>query len=271
MSSLTVEPTQGSCDPSTRHRLVFDPRDDLLEASRRCEAEVFLARYGNTRQQLDDEYGPYGDQSVFVSLVRTDDEVLATARLIAPGPLLPKTLVDCAADPWGVDGLEAARNAGLDHRWTWDVTTVSARADHRRDVLAAAAVYHGALLAGRANDATGLVAVLDSRVRRMLGAFGLFLRPLPGTTPAPYLGSPSSTPVYASFSGMLAEQKRASPDGYRLLTLGIGLDGVSVPPPSGFRLPARVLDLRRPRATDTPARSSDLRPSGRESPKAQYV
>lgn len=257
-----VRPTEG-----TRHRLVFDPRGDLLEASKVCEADVFLARYGNTRAQLDEEYGPYADQSVFVSLVDAAGEVVATARLIAPGPLLPKTLVDCAADPWGVDGLGAAVNAGLDHRWTWDVTTVSARADHRRDALAAAAIYHGALMAGRANDATGLVAVLDSRVRRMLSMFGLFLRPLPGTAPAPYLGSPSSTPVYASFAGMLAEQKRTSPEGYRLLTLGIGLDGVAIPPMAGFRLPARVLDMR------DGAPVADLRVvrSGREAPEAQYV
>lgn len=234
----------------TRHRLVFDPQGDLLEASRVCEAEVFLARYGNTRQQLDEEYGPYADQSVFVSLVDGGGEVLATARLIAPGPLRSKTLVDCAGAPWFVDGMAAAENAGLDHDWTWDVTTVSARPDHRRDVLAAAAVYHGALMAGRANDATGLTAILDSRVRRMLGAFGLFLRPLPGTAPAPYLGSPSSTPVYASFGGMLDEQKRTTPEGYRLLTLGIGLDGVSIPPLSAFRLPKRVLDLREPRLHD---------------------
>jgi hypothetical protein len=43
---------------------------------------------------------------------------------------------------------------------------------------------------------------------------------------------------------MLENQRVRFPDAYRLVTLGIGLDGVSVPPRESFRLPAqRVIDV----------------------------
>ena len=52
--------------------LHFNVRGELLEAARECEADVFLQAFGNTRQQLEDEYGPYNDQSVFVAVA--DDQ-----------------------------------------------------------------------------------------------------------------------------------------------------------------------------------------------------
>ena len=241
--SLTVTPEVESAVASSRHRLVFAVKGDLLEASRRCEAEVFLERFGNTRDQLDEEYGPYRDQSVFVSLVDDADSVVATARLIAPGARPLKTLEDCGREPWGIDGPEAARAAGIDPDTTWDVATISARGDSRRSVLASAALYHGLILTARAYDVTATVAGLDSRVRGLLAAVGLFYRPLPGTWPADYLGSPASTPVFAPFGRMLDEQRRDVPEGYRLVTLGIGLDGVAVPSLEQFRR-TRVIDLR---------------------------
>src|SRR4029453_7143857 len=37
-------------------RLLFDVQGELLESARECEAEVFLRWYGNTREQLAEEY-----------------------------------------------------------------------------------------------------------------------------------------------------------------------------------------------------------------------
>lgn len=237
------------------HRLVFDPRGSLLRASERCEADVFLARFGNTREQLEEEYGAFADQSLFVSLV-DDDDVIAAARLITPGPAGLKTLVDLSAGPWRVDGAAAARAVGLDLASTWDVATISARGKAGRGVLASAALYHGLVLTARANDVSATVAVLDERVRGLLDAVGLFYRPLPGTWAADYLGSAASTPVYAHFGAMLDEQKRTAPEGYRLVTLGIGLDDVQVPPIGRFR--RRLIDLR-PVSAAQPAEGQQVR------------
>ncbi len=53
---------------TTLLNLHFDAQGDLLESARQCEEDVFLQAFGNTRAQLDEEYGPYDDQSVFVAV-----------------------------------------------------------------------------------------------------------------------------------------------------------------------------------------------------------
>ncbi len=55
--------------------LHFDVRGDLLEAARQCEEDVFLEAFGNTRTQLDEEYGPYNDQSVFIAVSDENGDV----------------------------------------------------------------------------------------------------------------------------------------------------------------------------------------------------
>ena len=72
---------------SRRLRLVFDPTGPLLDAARACEAEVFLQWYGNTREQLQLEYGGYEPASAFVALADQDGDVLGAVRLISPSPL----------------------------------------------------------------------------------------------------------------------------------------------------------------------------------------
>jgi hypothetical protein len=62
-------------------RLVFDVRGPMLEAVRACEAEVFHKWYGNTREQLEQEYGPFDSSSAFLALVDERSEVLGTCRV----------------------------------------------------------------------------------------------------------------------------------------------------------------------------------------------
>jgi hypothetical protein len=93
------------------------------------------------------------------------------------------------------------------------------------------------------NRMSTFVAVLDERVRRLLSSVGIITQPLPGTSTAPYLGSGSSTPVYCHFGPMLENQRLRFPDAYRLVTLGIGLDGVSVPARKSFVLDRSRLGL----------------------------
>ena len=71
---------------------------------------------------------------------------------------------------------------------------------------------------------------------------------LPGTTAAPYLGSESSVPVFGHWSGLADAQRRMYPDLYRLITQGIGLDGISVPDDASFELRPRLAAV----ASDAP-------------------
>ncbi|MGI8664826.1 MAG: hypothetical protein ACR2N4_02140 [Jatrophihabitans sp.] len=217
--------------------LRFDPTGDLLAATRDCEAAVFLRAYGNTPEQLLDEYGPYESSSTFIALADADGEVVGAVRLIRPGPAGLKTLHDAGRPPWSVDVQRSTRAAGLDVARTWDVGTIG----YRRGLkgagrLAGAALFHGLIQAVRANEVASAVMIIDERVRGLLGAAGMFGRTLPGTGPARYLGSAASTPVYEHCAVAFDRQRVANPDAYRLFVQGGGLDGISVPELAAFRL-----------------------------------
>lgn len=226
----------------------FDVRGSLLGSARDCEAEVFLRWFGNTRGQLAQEYGDYEDRSVFLVLADRHDEVVGAVRLLVPGGRAGlKTLVDVGREPWNVDGERSAAAVGLDLTSTWEVATLGVRGTSTaRGGQLSLALYHGLMTIAQVNRMSSFVAVLDERVRRLLATVGIITRPLPGTSTAPYLGSRGSTPVYCHFAPMLANQRRQFPDAYRLVTLGIGLDGIAVPSLDTFRLrPSdELLDLR---------------------------
>jgi hypothetical protein len=94
-------------------------------------------------------------------------------------------------------------------------------------------------MVGRANGISGLVAILDERVRRLLDSTGLVMHTLPGTRTAHYLGSDASTPIFAQATSLLDNQRRNAPEAFALLTGGQGLGGVAVPPLEEFRVGAR--------------------------------
>lgn len=223
------------------YTLHFDPSGDLLDAGRDCEAEVFLAWFGNTRAQLAEEYGPYDDASVFIVLADGAGDALGACRLIVPGGIGLKTLDDLAGAPWWVDPHRSARAAGLDPARTWDIATLGVRRGLKaQGLLAAAALYHGLILASRVNPFDSIVSVMDDSVRDLLVGIGMITHVLPGARSASYLGSPASTPLYGHNAAMLDGQRRLNPDAYRLIAEGIGLDGVDVPEPDHFRLRRRV-------------------------------
>lgn len=218
-------------------RLEFDPQGERREATRACEAEVFFQSFGNTAEQMAEEYGPYEDASVFVAVTDPGGAVVAAGRLITPGPAGLKTLNDLARPPWCIDGAAAAAAAGINLAATWDVATIGVRRRHPSfHPQLSAALYHGFFLAGRANGIDASVAIIDTAVRDRLESAGILYRPFPGAAAAPYLGSPASTPVYAVFAEQLDTLRRLRPDRYQLLALGLGFDGVAVPPLGEFRL-----------------------------------
>jgi len=209
-------------------RFVLDPVGDELVAALDCEADVFMQTYGNTVDQLADEYGPYADATGFMTLLDENCRALATTRFIAPGPAGLKTLNDTRRPPWNVDGLRSARAAGIDPSRTWDIATVAVRRTSRGS-LAAAALYHGVAAAANANNIDSIVMIVDARARRLFSASGMQTRALPGTTEGEYLGSLRSTPVWADLREMFDRQRQTNPDAYRLIYQGIGLDGITLP------------------------------------------
>lgn len=210
-------------------QFVFDPVGDQLEAALRCEAQVFWETYGNTPQEFDIEYGPYQDSTGYMAVFQDDGEAVATARFIAPGPAGLKTLNDVSRPPWQVDGLRSARAAGVDPARTWDIATIAVRKGAGRGGLCAGALYHGIVTAAFANGIEYIVMIMDSHARQLLIDLGMPTQGLPGTKTGEYLGSPSSTPLWANLHRMFERQRVDNPDAYRLIYQGIGLDGIALP------------------------------------------
>ena len=232
---------------STDFTLHFDAEGAVLEAARDCEASVFLEHYGNTAEQWAEEYGPYDPSSAFIAITDGYGDAVAAMRLILPGPLGLKSLVDVARPPWNVDGARAARAAGMTINRTWDVATLAIRTGVRARGLFSAALYHALFRGTRANGVRWIVMILDLRVRRLLSGAHIDTQVLPGTRTAPYLGSAQSVPLWGEMARMADRQREINPDAHRLINLGIGLDGITLPDPAQF-----VLAKDRP-AADQPA------------------
>jgi hypothetical protein len=161
--------------------------------------------------------------------------VAATMRLIFPGPAGLKTLVDASNSPWRLDALRTAAAVGVDPQRTWDVGTLATAPGLGRHRFAVtAALYHGLTVAAGRNRVRSLLMTVDERVRGILQTFGLFTSALPGAKPLPFEGSPASTPVYGHCAQMLDTQRRVNPEAYRLVTQGVGLEGVRIPPAAEF-------------------------------------
>jgi hypothetical protein len=223
--------------------LHFDVSGDLREQARECEAEVFLSAFGNTADQLDEEYGPYDAQSFWIAVADDDGYVHGACRLIEDGPVGLKTLNDLSRQPWGVDGYRSARAAGIDPAHAWDLATAGVRPGSRRRGAAVAFSLYHAMVAGALNNRIPwVISILDDPIRRILNSVDYLMPMLPGVGSAPYLGSPSSSPVYGG-TDVVDRQARVNPTAYRLLTLGIGIDGVALPSNSSLvRTPGSRVD-----------------------------
>jgi hypothetical protein len=229
---------------SALFRLAFQPPAALRAAAFAHEAQIFDTTYGVSYDDHVQEFAPYEDQSAFLVVVTGADEVVATMRLIRSGPAGLKTLAEAAGPPWGIDAMRSARAAGIDPETTWDVATLGVgRGLGRHRFAVTAALYHGLTIAARRNRVRTLLMTVDERVRMILQHFGLFTAALPGAKPGPFCGSPASTPVFGHSAQMLDAQRRDNPDAYRLVTRGIGLDEIAVPPVEHFDLFRAVDDI----------------------------
>ncbi len=228
--------------PLTLH---FDPDGPLLDATIACEQQVFKERYDVVAADLAEYYRPYTDASSFLAIADESGEVLGMSRIVFPGPASLVTLVDIAGGPWQVDPVESLDRTGLDADHVIDIATVAVRGAGRPSgVSQAAALYHGLIQVTRANEIQGFVALLDQRVRRMLAQLGVVTHMLPGTKTAPYWGSTATTPCWANMADLIDTQRRRYPDAHRLVTLGVGLGDIAVPPLQAFRRRDRRIDLR---------------------------
>jgi len=226
-------------------------------AAREVEAEVFLQAFGNTPEDMEQEYGPYDDRSRFVAVMDdADGSALGTARLILPddtGTL--KTLVDVAGEPWQLFVPDSLRAAGLSGRAVWDVGSLAVDRRYRTGAAGSEVVlalcyglYHFSLT----SCAQGLVTILDDRVLRLLRAMGVPWAPMAGATSRYYLGSPASTPCICLVRSLGEGVRATRPDLAPAMVDGI-FRSIAVDPAD--LLPGRGAPLAAP-----PVRSQPLPP-----------
>jgi hypothetical protein len=188
---------------------------------------VFGQRFGNTARELEVEYGPYEPSTAFGAVFAPDGTAVGALRLVRPGPTRVKTLVDASRPPWSVPEHLLEEALGFDEEHTWDVATlavdrVAAGAD-RRIAPALLSVLFRVL---QNHAAVSLVATLDSSARRALERLGMRLLDLPGAKPAPYLGSPSSVPVYRHLADLRPEHAAQFPQIHDQVFRGHAVDGL---------------------------------------------
>ena len=224
-------------DADPLFQLRFNPSGDELRAALECEAAVFFKAYGNTAEQLAEEYGPFAQSSVFIGVYEPGGDAVGAVRLIRPSIMGLKTLHDVSLPPWSLDVPRMARAARLDLEQTWDFTTLGMRRGLRRHgTMVSAALFHGLVQTVRANNIPSAVMMIDERVRGLLRLAGMTGQTMPGAQTSEYLGSARCTPVYEHCFQAFDRQRLVNPDGYRLFMQGIGLDGISVPPLTEFEL-----------------------------------
>jgi hypothetical protein len=97
---------------------------------------------------------------------------------------------------------------------TWELASLAVRSSSRRTV--SAALCHGVFQTLKVNRVRNLVVSRDERAREQLEGVGLLL------------GGGGARPV----AELLDMQRRINPEGYRLVTLGDGLDDVRLPHPA---------------------------------------
>jgi len=243
--------------PDLPLKLVITTAANTPPAARDCELDVLSSWYGDTPELIESAYGPYEEQTAFLSVGSQDGTVIGACRLILPGPRPAKTLSDITAEPWQVDADESLRLAGIDPHRTWDIATIAVRRERgATGRMVAAALYYGLIHATRVNEIPWVVAIIDRHPRSLLAMLGLPLTALPGTASASYMGSHACTPVWAHVPSVVEQQRLTNPEGHRLISRGHGLSDVQLPDPLRLRLPSpsipaaprRPLDLRQPHA-----------------------
>lgn len=220
---------------------LFAADDHASELGRHVERQVFAEAFGNSAELLHREYGAYEDATAFLVVIDHRRHLPAGAmRLITPSAAGFKTLGEIEA-VWQRPLEEVYLHTALTlpTERVWDVATLAVAPDYRGKAtagLVSMALYRGLCRGAEVCGVDWWVTILDTAVLRMMQwqlrkPFTSFQ----GVEPMPYLGSASSTPVWANIGSW--RQRLAEGDGvtYEVLFGSSELDAaVAGPDPAAF-------------------------------------
>lgn len=227
------ELTSAVCAPGASEPFgayIFNPDELGAELGRYLEREVFLEAFGNTEDQLAEEYGPYEQSSLFLVVVDHLRRLPAgVIRVVKYSPAGHKSLNDL--EPvWGEPAGELMRRTGLEFgpERIWDVATLAVPPEYRAKAtggLVSMGLYQTLTMAARASGVDLLVAILDTPVFRMLRwKMRMIFAGYKGVEPKSYLGSLASIPAWCDLIYSDRHLAAVDPDLHGILYKGVGLE-----------------------------------------------
>ena len=200
------------------------------ELGRQLEREVFLEAFGNTTELLEQEYGPYERNSVFICVVdHLRDRPAGVMRVLLPSPAGFKSLNDIE-EVWGEPAVALAERTGLDINpaATWDIATFAVAPEYRGKAargLVSMGLYQTLTLAAHACGTEWFVAILDMPVFRMIRwKLRMIFAGYQGVAPRPYLGSPASIPAWCNVADAAQHLAAVDPELHAIVCRGVGLE-----------------------------------------------
>jgi hypothetical protein len=226
---LTAEVSaSGAAEPFGAY--IFGPAELGADLGRYLERQVFLEAFGNTEEQLAEEYGRYEQSSLFLVVVDHLRRLPAgVIRVVQNSPAGHKSLNDL--EPvWGEPAHALMRRTGLSFgpERIWDVATLAAPPEYRAKAtggLVTMGLYQTLTMAARASGIDLLVAILDLPVFRMLRwKMRMIFAGYNGVEPKSYLGSPASIPAWCDLIYSDRHLAAVDPDLHGILYRGVGLE-----------------------------------------------
>ena len=168
---------------------------------RYVEEEVFVKEFGNTPEEMVEQYGPYEAASRFWVVFDLNSRLpVGALRAIENSPAGLKTLNDIEEDYLRIPTKEISDRYQLDLDKTWDVGTVAVLREYRgrkHDFLPSLTLYR-ALYRGAVNeDIKDFVAIIDKDAKFGLDLMGVPFKPIMDSESFSYLGSKVSWALHS--------------------------------------------------------------------------
>jgi hypothetical protein len=235
---------------------------------RTVELEVFWDQFGNDRELLASEYGPYNDSSTYILLIDHQESLIAgMVRIIEDSDLGLKTLHEIErAEGWqkSFDDIRTHHDLAYARSDLWDVAGLAVRhawRAHAGGGMVSVGLYHGVVIGALLAGKQGLVAALDDVVADLMIAFGSPWERVCGLPSIAYEGSPATSPMIIPVPSLRRTLGEASKVG-RMICYGEGFEGLlSIPTISIDRGPMSPVEVERLSQVPLPAKVSGISPA----------
>jgi hypothetical protein len=211
--------------------LIFAVNDPQANAALALEEAVFLKEFGNTAEQLDDEYGPYRNYSFILCVMdNLNHTVAGMTRIIVQNDEVGLKSINDIAQYWPEISLS---EPPLSERNIWDIGTLAIAEAYQTPMsagLIGLGLYQSAIRIARHFQIDTLIALLDSIVHRLTRwKYHAPFQIVPGAIAKPYLGSKATFPVYSRISVWDENLRAKDPSIHEIIYTGKGIEAALSP------------------------------------------